>query len=339
MLTTLSMLWPLFALATDREEDKVSVRLLIATWLALEDYDSIIRYLGLGPDPLWQWNKDSDPSYQFIMTYAQELRTGPIGPNYLSGRTLPFGTSWMDDFPVLKGLVSAYNAEVSGINNKIHEINKKKTVPCYGGGPDHLEGKQQGLYRRSMYGGEDYLLVFAPGWDNGWPVLPEHEDRWYLQVKARRKYYEKMEINISKLEPWVRKKKPEELRQAPKPSWIRYRKWSPIVTFEFHGKLNGTQAALTGGQGLTWEQSFNHAVRNYCAKNNLIQLYPATNSDSFISVERNLTTTEKHILDEVIPQLGKISDNSLSITANISLYMVKKLRELNGIPPYRKPRP
>jgi hypothetical protein len=63
MITALSMLWPLMALASDREEGEDSpLRGAIAALLALEDYEGIIRILG------------PKQSLDFIIAYKRHSR-------------------------------------------------------------------------------------------------------------------------------------------------------------------------------------------------------------------------------------------------------------------------
>jgi hypothetical protein len=147
MISALSMLWPLMALASDQEEGETpSLQRIIAAWLALGDYESIVKTLGVCPlEPLIEQLKTKteeaikiekarrkqleekglvryDPTLSFIRI------SGPISviwcrdldPSFillkhyiesLKERTPGpnwTGRNWIEDYPDIVGLIRAY---------------------------------------------------------------------------------------------------------------------------------------------------------------------------------------------------------------------------------------
>jgi hypothetical protein len=314
IIPALSALCTLFALATDYEEgEKVPRELVIATWLALEDYDTIIQVLGLGPD-IFNWRQEDDAAYNFILAYANKIHSGPVGPSYLT-------CLWTDDFPALEGLIQAYNDALG--KQRVSAI-KAGALNIGQGGIAVIEGrpiasyfaiKQQGIF--VTRGAFPRVVAFAPGWyengGSGWPMLPPHEEQWYACVRKIKNMGGKEEIYVAKAistgDRW-----PGET--------IQTRKWIPVVTFD-RSYLDPTPWTDTS------KHNFEDAMIDFCLKNNIFQLQPSRSISKSDLDYHHLSPSENLIIDKVVPNLGKISIHDISKQTGLSPEFLEKLLKLN----------
>jgi hypothetical protein len=319
MISVLSALSALFALATDREEDKVSVKLLIATWLALGDYDSIIRHIGMWKpkikpgDNLYFWKEEEDPAFQFVKAYAQTVQSRSIDSSipYPPEKARWLNENWGDLQPDLLGLVNAYN-DLAAIMAEEYDKPGQRIIGIPGF--TFLAGSLWRSFRQSS----EKAIVIAPGWnDEGWPNLPPHPGEvWLAQHGFVRGSEHKVQVG----------------RLYTTPDWDGRYAWNVFLEFEHRRPVKKKM-------WISFEQSF----KQFCISNDIfivMEAYPPgtlTWDDQrwFGSKRIDWYTT---LLEHIIPNLGKMSDAEISRITNgrLNAVQIGNLRKVNRIPVYRK---
>jgi hypothetical protein len=353
MIAALSMLWPLMALASDREEEgeTPSLRRIIATWLALGDYDSIVKTLGVCPlEPLMEdldrqieahlasgennsilhilWRTDLDPSWQFVSSYIRETTgTRTPGPHWLTDE-------WCKDYPDIQGLIDVYNQTVREKKNLYRTILKKRAEIKVEDPFVHITYIDTIFLPRCGGMIPRKIDIQSPGWEDGWPRLNlDPNSTWFAVIK--RNLPKKMQIcrcieaglirgvdgvirvgtmPVADLEgPDLLDVASVDAEEVEDVLRLRApRQYGPTVKrWDVVFKDTPLSLMYPDPSGLMFPPEDNESLRNYCRKQGLFLLLLNQADES--QVGHGLRITEKQqVLMDIAPLLGKMSDVDLS---------------------------
>jgi hypothetical protein len=339
MIAALSMLWPLMALASDREEGEASpLRGTIAALLALEDYESIIRMLGICPlEPLMEnlnrqisnhpedhclqdhclhisWREDLDPAWQFIVSYIRETsKTRTPGPRWLED-------DWCKDYPDFSGLIQTYNSftNVIAINyaKALHNVlASAKITSRYWAVVEQwaLESTCGGMIPSKK------ANVQPPGWKDGFPCLPlDHGSIWFATLPRFRA--DAKELKICRCVERLTSELPSAGRLGSRPA----------QTLVWEVVFRGFPLALRNVGEATLEDPVILQLSKFCRQQGLFLLLLPEDIHRFIKDGAPLTGVHKNLVNAV-PLLGKISDSEISYRFKLTMEEIKRMRRDNGI--------
>jgi hypothetical protein len=307
VIPILSALWPFFALSSDRESDEeVPLRTLIATWLQLEDYESIVKTLlfsmkepfildqdrgGVSSSDnfmwLW-WNEENDPACSFIEWYiTSSFAKDPV--DYRRPRWLKRDQKWLQDWPGIQEMIKVYND---------FQEDKKKTLEMGNSSSGHYTFC---MTRPIVFSGHTINIggkrILAPGWaSNGepecrgiWPIFPPHlGEHWFMFVDRKKLYIYK----------------------------ICSGKWKYI----YH--------------------TYRDLDKKYCRDNGLFIIRTSPPSSIVSGNPRKEARLIPNFLLKVISLLGKMSDAQISrMYPDFSPSYIATMRKDNDIPAFHKEKP